>query len=293
MSASGPWSGVVIDDLFCVSCQPLGSCDPESSDSARLIARAKDAYLREGIRGSDDKDVFGADVFTIVGAECDSSPAAVKEGNVSVGAPLHKRLTLAAVTLQATASRHISLELSSMLAGGWVSVLMFRRCAMAVAGKLFELGVDSAPGEGGSALVRFPPGARQELVLLSPLLASNVAVPYEKRLFASDAKGAYTHMRPPPGVIEALWLAADSKGFYTRPVPLSPALGLSPSPPSYPWSRRTRKSPNGCRAPAAPLARGSTFFLPGRDRLPLSTTCVRPGSVAAPSLTQAPLPTSA
>ena len=117
VSASGPWSGVVIDDLFCVSCQPRGSCDPESSDSARLIARAKDAYLREGIRGSDDKDVFGADVFTIAGAECDSSPAAVKEGNVSVGAPLHKRLTLAAVTLQATASRHISLELSSMLAG--------------------------------------------------------------------------------------------------------------------------------------------------------------------------------
>ena len=34
VSASGPWSGVVIDDLFCVSCQPLGSCDPESSGRA-------------------------------------------------------------------------------------------------------------------------------------------------------------------------------------------------------------------------------------------------------------------
>ena len=65
-----------------------------------------------------NKDVFGADVFTTAGAECDSSPAAVKEGNVSVGAPLHKRLALAAVNLQATSSRHISLELSSMLAGG-------------------------------------------------------------------------------------------------------------------------------------------------------------------------------
>ena len=58
---------------------------------------------------------------------------------------------------------------------------------MAVAGKLFEFGVDSAPGEKGSALVRFPLGA-QELVLLSvlsPLLPPTSLC--QKRLFASDA----------------------------------------------------------------------------------------------------------
>ena len=220
-----------------------------------------------------------------------------------MGAPLHKRLALAAVNLQATSSRHISLELSSMLAGGWVSVLMFRRCAMAVAGKLFELGVDSAPGEGGSALVRFPPGARQELVLLSvlsPLLASNVAVPYEKRLFASDAslsKGAYTHMRPPPGVIEALWLSADSKGFYTKldsPSRSSLAsLGVETLAPLLSVEWEDEEKPAQLQGPCRPLGQRFDFLLVGPGRLPSSTTCVRPVSVAAPSLTQAPLPTSA
>ena len=144
---------------------------------------------------------------------------------------------------------------------------------MAVAGKLFELGVDSAPGEGGSALVRFPPGARQELVLLSvlsPQLASNVAVPYEKRLFASDAslsKGAYTHMRPPPGVIEALWLAADSKGFYTkldRPTRSSLAsLGIEPLAPLLSVEPEDEEKPERLQGPCRPLGQRFDFLLVG------------------------------
>ena len=171
------------------------------------------------------------------------------------------------------------------------------------AGKLFELGVDSAPGEEGSALVRFPPGARQELVLLSvlsPLLASNVAVPYEKRLFASDAslsKGAYTHMRPPPGVIEALWLSADSKGFYTKldsPSRSSLAsLGVETLAPLLSVEWEDEEKPAQLQGPCRPLGQRFDFLLVGPGRLPSSTTCVRPVSVAAPSLTQAPLPTSA
>ena len=165
----GPWSGVVIDDLFSISCEPADLADPRSCDSARVVDTAKVAYGRAGIKGSDDKDVFGASLFCIAGAECDSGRAAVKEGLVTIGSPLSKRLALSLVSLLTASHRWVSEELSSMLAGGWISVLMFRRCAMAVAGSIFEQRVDQAAGDSGSALVRLSPSARQELVLLAVL----------------------------------------------------------------------------------------------------------------------------
>ncbi|CAE7344333.1 unnamed protein product, partial [Symbiodinium microadriaticum] len=218
----GPWSGVVIDDLFSISCEPADLADPRSCDSARVVDTAKVAYGRAGIKGSDDKDVFGASLFCIAGAECDSGRAAVKEGLVTIGSPLSKRLALSLVSLLTASHRWVSEELSSMLAGGWISVLMFRRCAMAVAGSIFEQRVDQAAGDSGSALVRLSPSARQELVLLAVLAP----------LLSLLCFGAYTHMRPDLGVIKALWLSADARGFYTKldgPLRASlAALGVEP-----------------------------------------------------------------
>ena len=37
-------------------------------------------------------------------------------------------------------------ELAAMLAGGWVSVLLFRRCAMATLNKLFGINLTVTPG---------------------------------------------------------------------------------------------------------------------------------------------------
>ncbi|CAE7900962.1 unnamed protein product [Symbiodinium microadriaticum] len=54
---TGPWSGVVIDDLFCISCEPADLPDHLACDSARVIGLSKEAYARAGVRGSDDKDV--------------------------------------------------------------------------------------------------------------------------------------------------------------------------------------------------------------------------------------------
>ena len=131
-----------------------------------------------------------------------------------------------------------------MLAGGWVSVLMFRRCAMAVAGSIFEQRVDQTTGDSGSSLVHLCPAARQELVLLAvlaPLLATCVSLPYDRRLFASDAslrKGAFTYTRPDLCVLKALWLSADARGFYTKldgPLRASlSALGVEPLEPPSP-----------------------------------------------------------
>ena len=65
-----------------------------------------------------------------------------------------------------------------MLAGGWVSALLFRRCAMASLKELFSISVKSTPGPHGSRVVPLPSAVRQELCIVSvlaPLLASNLA----------------------------------------------------------------------------------------------------------------------
>ena len=154
LSREGPWTGVAIDDFFCLStellCRPPGT----TTDSERVVRRAKRGYAREGIRGSDDKDIFGAEVFTVAGAECDSSPSSVKEGLVSVAAPAQKRLALSLVSLRAAASmRWISEELAAQLSGGWVAALMFRRCAMALANEIFSLGTSQFTSDAGSRLL--------------------------------------------------------------------------------------------------------------------------------------------
>ena len=141
---------------------------------------------------------------------------------MTIGSPLSKRLALSLVSLLTATRRCVTEELASMITGGWTSTLMFRRCAMAVASSIFEQRVDRATGDEGSPLVALGPSSRQELVLLAvlaPLLASCVSVPYDRRLFASDAslrKGAFTYMRPDPEVTKAIWLSSDARGFYTK-----------------------------------------------------------------------------
>ena len=163
VAADGPWTGIVIDDFFSVSVEPVFGSPSGVSASERLVRRAKQCYDRAGVLGSDNKDVFGASVFTLAGAECDSSPASVKEGLVTVASPAQKRLALALVSLRAASSRVISQELASMLSGSWVSALMFRRPAMAIADKIFGLGSGVQTWESGSRLVpsraRGPAGA--------------------------------------------------------------------------------------------------------------------------------------
>ncbi|CAE7546574.1 unnamed protein product [Symbiodinium sp. CCMP2592] len=222
VSRRGPWTGVVIDDFFFVSCEEIARDRGHISDSERIVRRAKKGYHRLGVKGSDDKDLFSSETFTVAGAECDSSLQSVREGLVSVASPVSKRLALSLVSLRSAAMRWATEELISQLAGGWVSVLMFRRCAMALTNKLFSLGVSKPTGEAGSALVPLTPQVRQELALLAvfaPVLATNVAAPYAKQIFASDASlglGAYTSARVPEPVAASVWLSSDSKGFYTK-----------------------------------------------------------------------------
>ena len=282
LSLRGPWAGVVIDDLFAVSAEAVALASPTDaagrgppvlgpgktawegktgmepirlpgpfswpqawvSKSEWIVRQAQHAYDKAGILGSPEKDVLGQNVFTIAGAQIDSSPEAVASGCVTVGSPVQKRLALSLVSLKVASCRVVSQELAAMLAGGWVSSLLFRRCGMAVLDSLFSLGSKEQFGEKGSPLVDLPARARQELALLAvlaPLLATNVAAPFLQKVVASDAslqKGAYTETPVPEHLSANLWLAADSKGFYTRlDSPLRASLvahGLEPLDSSVP-----------------------------------------------------------
>ena len=124
-------SASVFCDLYAISSEPV---DLDSlPDSEVIIRRAKTVYAEADIMGSDDKDVFAANVFCVSGAELDSSSESVSDGLVLVGSPTKKRLALSLVSLKVAACRAVSQELGSI----WVSCPLYRRCAMARLNKLF------------------------------------------------------------------------------------------------------------------------------------------------------------
>ncbi|OLP93386.1 hypothetical protein AK812_SmicGene24713 [Symbiodinium microadriaticum] len=272
LTREGPWAGVIIDDAFSISVEEAHSAShqdgknraseghepPDPSSSERMILKAWAAYERAGILGSPEKDTLSEDVFVIGGAQVDSSPASVREGLVQVGTPIQKRLSLSLASLKLAGYRTTTEELTSMISGAWVSALLFRRCAMSCLGKLFGISVKEAPGPDGSKLVALPSAVRQELCIVSvlaPVLATNVAAPFLQEVFASDAsmkRGAY--VKAPASVSEAsaLWLAADTKGFYTMlDLPARAALasvGAEPldlvaSPPPFSEPRHCKDTP--------------------------------------------------
>ena len=233
VATRGPWTGLVIDDLFCISCEAVArgpdqgegslpaSARPVVSQGERLLRKAKEAYRKEGVEGSDPKDVFSQRVFTVAGAQIDASPASVQAGCVLVGLPAPRRLALAHASLEVASNRFVSEELASVLAGCWVTALLYRRCLIAALGPLFAVG-KKTPETGGSHLQPLGPAARQDLVLLAalaPVMVSNVAAPISCKVGCSDAsleKGAVCTTDVRPAVAEHLWQTAGQKGWYTK-----------------------------------------------------------------------------
>ncbi|CAE7768524.1 unnamed protein product [Symbiodinium sp. CCMP2592] len=83
---------------------------------------AKEAYAREGVPGSDNKDV-------------DASAETVASGKVLVGLPVPRRLALSQASLLVAQGRWISEELASILVGCWVTALMYRNPLLFALGK--------------------------------------------------------------------------------------------------------------------------------------------------------------
>ena len=215
----GPdYEGLVIDDYFGLTCQPL-TC-PDEPSCLGFLKTATAVYSREGVLGSPEKDVVGSQHFSVVGAEIDSSQATRSRGTVLVAASLAKRLSLVSLSLRVAALPMISRGLASRLSGTWTSVLMFRRCLVSVLDGIYKLGV--VDGKRDDEVLVLPRQTAEELVLasiLSLVASSNVQVPYCNRVFATDAslrKGAVTSRLVDPEVAKVIWLGGDKRGAYTR-----------------------------------------------------------------------------
>ena len=67
---------LIIDDLFCVSREkasgPNAPAPGRPAASEVLLKQAKEAYAKEGVPGSDNKDIFGERTFTVAGAQIDA-----------------------------------------------------------------------------------------------------------------------------------------------------------------------------------------------------------------------------
>ena len=83
------YSGFIIDDLFLIGREPVGRSNL-NSEAAKALTKAREVYRREGLLGSDDKDVIAADRFKAAGAEIISDRQAVSLGYVTVGSPVQR-----------------------------------------------------------------------------------------------------------------------------------------------------------------------------------------------------------
>ena len=218
--SGGEWQGLVIDDFFSISAERIGT-PVESTRSAAALQAAEAAYSAVGVFGSDEKTVRGAETFKVIGAEVKSDLRTRSAGQVTVGAPLAKRLGLSALTLRVARLPVISKEVASRLCGSWVSTLMFRRPMSCLLQKTFSLG--SKVANDGNEALSLPRGFAEEFVLsatLSILCCTDVSVKYAQKLYATDAslnRGAVTSFHIPEELNKTLWLSGDKKGCYTKP----------------------------------------------------------------------------
>ena len=85
--------GLVIDDYFAVGVRGA-NVDGEECESWRLHESACQAYDKEGLLGSPEKDLWGEDNGRIIGAFLDSSEETRKRGLVTVSVPREKKYAL-------------------------------------------------------------------------------------------------------------------------------------------------------------------------------------------------------
>eukprot|EP00438_Fugacium_kawagutii_P001298 Skav226282 [mRNA] locus=scaffold3301:83585:106858:+ [translate_table: standard] len=213
------WTGLVIDDLFIISAEHITTPVAEAW-SVGLLRKAEATYGKHEVLGSDEKTVVGADRFKVIGAEVASDSKSRGAGVVTVGAPVEKRCALAALSLRTTRLPIISKGLASRIAGGWMSVMMFRRQLSCVLGDVFSLG--STTSSDSDEVISFPRKAADEVVLasvLSLVALTDISVPYSKKVYATDAslnRGAVTSKEISEKLAASIWLGGDKRGCYTK-----------------------------------------------------------------------------
>ena len=210
--------GLVIDDYYAISRQRVG--DRRPPEVVKCLEVAREAYGREDVLGSPEKDVINSQHFRVVGAEINCSEEVRSRGLATVSAPTSKRLSMSVLSLKAAALLVVSRGMMSRLVGSWMSIIMYSRCLSSTMSLVFQYGVQGGKPE--DELLHLPRAVAQELVLLSIfsfVAASDISVPYSRRIFATDAsmrKGAVVSREVPHDVAKAVWLGGDKKGAYTK-----------------------------------------------------------------------------
>ena len=139
-----------------------------------------------------------------------------------IGTPLSRRVPLALLSLRAARLPWTTPCLLTRLSGAWVSVTLFRRCAMALFGRVFGEESRTTPFTSANRAVPQPRALAQELCLASalmPLLASNATASFHPRVYATDASlglGAICSTSVTPALARTLWLNGDRRGGYSR-----------------------------------------------------------------------------
>jgi len=214
------FEGLIIDDYFAIGAERLGR-GSLNSFAARALSKARKAYDDHCLPGSVEKDVESACFFKAAGAEVNSTRKAVELGLTTIGAPLGKRLALAALSLRAARLPSTTAKLLSRLAGSWTSVLLYRRCLNCVVDDVYKLAAE-AEAWGSNFILPLPRKVASELILLSafaPVMVTNAAVNYARKFFASDAslvKGAVVSRDIPERCSKIIWLGSDKKGAHAR-----------------------------------------------------------------------------
>ena len=211
----------MIDDYFSIAEVPLRELDnPMAGPSLarKAFDTAKKAYAKEGLAGSDQKDIIDKSVATVVGAQIDSRWKHVSKGVLPVGSPAAKRISLSWIAAKASALPCTSDALHSSLVGGLVSALCFRKNTMALLDEIFKV-IPPLELDAQKPFLRpLNRKAAEELILsatLMPLVVSDVKMPFHRWVYASDSsshKGAFCRAAISQMLAEPLWQAGDFSG---------------------------------------------------------------------------------
>eukprot|EP00438_Fugacium_kawagutii_P030498 Skav212494 [mRNA] locus=scaffold2060:20226:24812:- [translate_table: standard] len=221
--------GLCIDDYFAVSKVNRQDLTGDPPD-VQCFRKAQEAYQKEKILGSSNKDVVGQRVAKVVGAQIDSSEEALSHGLCTIGSPPSKRYSLSWITLMVCQLACTTDVLHVCLLGAWVSVLMYRRPLMSLLNKSFRLVNASQVDSVHPKLVRLPRTVVTELLLLAvlvPFAVSDLAAEFCEEVFCTDAslaRGAICGAPIDPCLAKVLWSGLRSKGAYHRLLTPSEAL---------------------------------------------------------------------
>ena len=212
--------GLVIDDFFCVSIDPRGQAR-EDSHAYAAYYRAQQAYKDFELLGSPEKDIVAGEEGKTIGAYLNGGASAVAHVVCTVGAPPAKRLALSTLTLQSCALAYTTVSLHRCIVGAWVSMLLYRRPMMNILNESFSL-IEAFPDLDDGALIPLPRAVAQELTLcavLAPLMLSDVAVPFDDLVYATDAseeRGAVCSAFLGRQLGHLISKVCKTKGAYTR-----------------------------------------------------------------------------